>query len=94
MPQSVILAVGVTAATSTDLIVAAGAVVTVGIYTASAESTALGAVFKVMIDTPSIDQEVGSLTLITPTVQLAGPGTFRVTRSLSAGKAYGVFAEV
>lgn len=92
MTQSTILAVGLTAATSTDIVVAAGSVVTVGAFTDSVLTTPFGAVFTVMQDTPGLDLEVAVLGT-GKSIQLVGPGTFRVKRSVSTGKPYGVFLE-
>lgn len=92
MTQSTILAVGLTAATSTDIVVAAGAVVTVGVFTDSVLTTPVSATFTVVQDTPGIDLEIAPLGA-GKSLQLAGPGTFRVKRSLSTGKPYGVFLE-
>lgn len=92
MAQTTILAVGLAAATSTDIVGAAGAAVTVGIFTDSVLTTAYGAIFTVMQDTPGLDNE---LAMLSPgkSIQLTGPGTFRVKRTVSTGKPYGVFLE-
>lgn len=92
MTQTTILAVGLAASTSTDIVVAAGAAVTVGVFTDSVLTTAFGAIFTVMQDTPGLDIELAQLS---PgrSIQLVGPGTFRVTRTVSTGKPYGVFLE-
>lgn len=93
MAQSTILAVGVTAATSSDVVVAAGASVTVGMF-AAADTTALqaGAVLSVMIDTPGADNVVETLDNTRRQVQIFGPGTFRVKRPVVPA-AFGVFLE-
>lgn len=90
MAQTTVLASGTTAATSSDIVVAAGASKTVGIFGAAALA-GLGSL-KVMLDTPGADIEVTRLTRSQPVVVLSGPGTFRVVRALSA-VAVGVFVE-
>jgi len=98
MAQSTILAAGNSAATSTDIAVAAGATVTVGIFSAAGNPLPVNVQFTVWIDTPGADQRVTSLGLSTGAdtvvaTQLSGPGTFRVTRPAYTGEAYGVFLE-
>jgi len=92
MTQSTILASGTAAATSTDITIAAGAVATVGIFTAAA-SQSLDGYFSIMQDTPGEDAFVGILNGLQRSVQLAGPGVFRVKRPLIS-TAFGVFLEV
>lgn len=92
MTQTTILAVGVTAATSADIVIAAGSSVTVGIFTDSASIDTRESGFTIFQDTPGLDVEVSSLTA-DKSVQIAGPGTFRVKRTESTGKAFGVFIE-
>lgn len=91
--QSTILAAASTAGTSTDVIVAAGAVVTIGIFSATAAELPLGVMFDVMQDTPGADNVAARLHQASRTAVLSGPGTFRVLRPAYAGPAFGVFYE-
>lgn len=93
MAQSTILAAATTAATSTDVVVAAGAVVTVGIYSDAAVDLPLGVMFDVMQDTPGADNLAARLHQASRTAVLSGPGTFRVKRHAYAGPAFGAFVE-
>ena len=98
MAQSTILAAATTAGTSTDVAVAAGSTVTVGIFSATGNPLPASVQFTVWIDTPGADQRIaviGSSTSAdaTTAIQLAGPGTYRVTRPVYTGEAYGVFLE-
>ena len=78
MAQTTILAAGQSAATSTDVTVAAGSNATVGIF-ATGEIPA-GVQISVRIDTPGDDAPVAVLNNITPNHVLSGPGVFRVYR--------------
>lgn len=92
MTQSTILAAGTTAATSSDVIVAAGAVVTVGIF-ASSGAIPDGVTCSIFIDTPGADALLHErLDANQPSVQLTGPGTFRVCRPVTS-TSIGVFSE-
>lgn len=90
MAQNTILAAGTTAATSTDVVVAAGAVVTVGIFSAVEIPDSVRV--SVRQDTPSGDNFVTHLTGRTLSVVLSGPGTFRVYRPVTT-VSLGVFTE-
>ena len=57
MAQSTILATGLTRATSTDIVVAAGAVVTVGLFVAAGLSVQPGSRAILWIDTPGGDNK-------------------------------------
>lgn len=94
MTQTTILAPGLTQAPSADIVVAAGAVVTVGIY--SVAPAVLGAMsdFSIMQVTPGYENYVGSLGNSHRATQLNGPGTFRVRRPELSGQAFGVFKDV
>lgn len=83
MAQNTILATGSAAATSSDVVVAAGSVVSVGIY--SAAGIPHGVSLSVMMDTPGLDTQIGELTARSPALILSGPGTYRVVRSALAG---------
>lgn len=99
MTQSTILAAGVTEATSTDIVIAAGATVVVGVFFADADKPVsyndqISAKFKILQDTPGADNAVFSLSYSNPATILSGPGTFRVKRYAYVGKPFGVFLEV
>lgn len=91
MAQATILASGTTAATSSDVVIAAGSVKTVGMFAASGAIPGAISV-TVMIDTPGADAVIGYLTPDKPAMVVAGPGTFRVVRAL-VPTAVGVFTE-
>lgn len=93
MTQSTVLAAGITAATSTDIVVAAGATVVVGIFSAAADAVPPGLVFGIDQDTPGADNTIGSLDGTRRQVSLSGPGTFRVKRPAYTGTPFGVFLE-
>ncbi|WP_454863359.1 hypothetical protein [Pseudomonas hormoni] len=93
MAQSTALAAGITAATSTDIVVAAGAVVIVGIFSAAAGELAAGVSFGVLQDTPGADNTIASLDNYKRAHVISGPGTFRVKRPAYTGTAFGVFIE-
>lgn len=93
MAQSTILVAGNTAATSADVVVAAGAVVIVGIFSAAADSLAIPTAFSVFQDTPGADNVVALLNNNYRALSLTGPGTFRVGRPDYTGTAFGVFLE-
>ena len=96
MTQTSILAPGVTAGTSTDIVVAAGAAVTVGIYASAADAILpLVVHFSIWQDTPGGDNKLGNAALRQNARQivLSGPGTFRVKRPAYSGTAFGVFVE-
>lgn len=92
MAQTTILAAGTTAATSTDVAVAAGASVTVGIFTASASGIPGNTGVTVYIDTPGNDVVAAELTGNKPTAVISGPGTFRAVRGV-VGTSLGVYTE-
>lgn len=93
MAQSTILAAGNTAATSTDIVVAAGAFVWVGIFSAANATLPVEVDFTVFQDTPGADNTVVLLDNNYRAIQLIGPGTFRVGRPAYTGTAFGVFLE-
>jgi hypothetical protein len=93
MTQSTVLAAGTTADASTDIVVAAGSVVTVGIFAATAADLPIEAIFDVMQDTPGADNVAARLHQANRTTVLSGPGTFRVKRPAYTGSAFGVFVE-
>lgn len=93
MTQSTVLAAGITAATSTDIVVMGGSTVTVGLFSAVAASVPQGLVLGIDQDTPGADNTVGYLDGAQRQVVLSGPGTFRVKRPAYTGTAFGVFVE-
>jgi len=93
MAQSTILAAGNTAASSTDVVVAAGDTVTVGIFAAAGGSLPASVAFRVEIDTPGTNAFVNKLTQTNRVTVIAGPCTARVRRPAYTGTAFGVFLE-
>lgn len=93
MTQTTVLEPAATAAASTDIVVAAGAVVTVGIYAATAVALPVGVHFDVKQDTPGADNHAARLSNTARTTVLTGPGTFRVSRPAYTGPAFGAFVE-
>lgn len=96
MPQTTILAAGSTDASSTDVIVAAGSNATVGMFVASG-TLPTDVTLAVTMDSPGADITIANLTPQEPAVVLAGPGTFRVVRTvgrlLGSTVAVGAFLE-
>ena len=89
-----ILAPGNTAATSTNVVLAAGKTATLGVYSV-ANGQLVGTMrFLVLMATPGADNVVAELTNHNRAITVAGPGTFRVKRLASNGTAFGVFSEV
>lgn len=82
MAQNTVLAAGLTDASSSDIVVAAGAAVTAGLFVASGELPA-NVSMAVMLDSPGADITVANLTTTAPAIVLAGPGTFRIVRTVS-----------
>lgn len=93
MAQATILAAAQTAATSSDVTVAAGSVLTVGIFATGDIPT--GVEIGVYIDTPGSDLIADVLNFVRPAKVISGPGTFRVVRPniTNYGKDVGVFTE-
>jgi len=91
MAQSTILASGTTAADSTDIVVAAGDSVTVGVFSASGGDY-LSADFSVRQVTPGALITLGQLNSQYRSTQLNGPGTFKVSRPVLT-TAFGVFLD-
>lgn len=92
MAQTTILAAGTAAATSTDIVLAAGAVATVGIFAETAISLPAGEQFTVVQVTPGAANYAGMLTNGERAIQIVGPGTFQVKRPLTTA-AFGVFLD-
>jgi hypothetical protein len=81
-----LLATGSTAANSTDLVVAAGTPVTVGL-----KGYADNATVRILLkDDAAAYNWVGNLISVQPVVVISGPGTYRFARV--AGVACGVFS--
>lgn len=95
MAQSTILAAGNTAATSTDITVALGAVAKVGIFCADADASRLPAtaIIELKEDTPSTDNTVIQFKDGSRSYLITAPGTYRVTRTAYTGTAFGVYLE-
>lgn len=79
MQQTTILSAGTTAATSTDVDVAAGAIVNIGVFSPTT-FTVRGVLATLMMDTPGGDVAIRQLTDEVPAVAVSGPGTYRVVR--------------
>lgn len=99
MTQSTILAAGITEATSTNIVVAQGAIATVGMFcTLANKPTDFYEVqatrFQVLQVTPGTENVIAWLDYNRPTTVLAGPGTYKVLRLAYVGKPFGVFLEV
>lgn len=99
MTQSTILAAGITNATSTDIVIAAGATVVVGMFCADVDKPVvyediIATKFEIMQDTPGADNLIFTLNYAKPSTVLSGPGTYRVKRIAYVGKPFGVFLEV
>lgn len=92
MTQTTILASGTTAATSTDVVLAAGAVANIGIFATSGTPPQSGNVAMVCMDTPGGDLDIMGLGADCPVTAVSGPGTFRVKRA-AVSSAIGAFSE-
>lgn len=98
MAQSTILAAGITNAASTDIVIAAGATVIVGMFCAEVDKPVIyedivATKFEIMQDTPGADNLIFTLNYAKPSTALTGPGTYRVKRIAYVGKPFGVFLE-
>lgn len=95
MARTIVLATGITAATSTDIIVAQGSTITVGIYQDVTGATDYPANLTFTIEqvTPGLTNTVTTLTRASRQVLIVGPGTFRVVRPATSGTAFGAFIE-
>lgn len=93
MAQNTILASAQTSATSTDVVVAAGDSVTIGLFATG--SIPAGVQVSVRVDTPGDDANATVLNNITPNAVISGPGTFRAVRPdiTAYGVNVGVFTE-
>lgn len=95
MARTIILAVGLTNATSTDIVIAQGQTVTVSMFqsVAGANDYPPSLTIPVFQATPGIDNLVTTLTLNAQQILLVGPGTFRAVRPATSGTPFGVFIE-
>lgn len=96
MAQVTVLALGTTQATSSDIVVPAGASYAVGLFANTAQILPGGVDLDIVIDSPGADTVIGTLTSISdglPAVSVTGPGTFRVVRPAYDGTPVGVFVE-
>lgn len=80
MAQTQILASGTTSATSTDVVLAAGAVANLIGFTTGAGQWGAYDKLYVFIDTNGNDQLIATLTPLLRGITVQGPGTFRVVR--------------
>lgn len=94
MARSTILAAGNTALTSTDIVVAAGGQVVVGIFAAAADADLpVGQRFVITQQTPGAANKVAFLDINNRATALVGPATYNVQRTAYDGTAFGVFLE-
>jgi hypothetical protein len=93
MAQSTILTSGNTTSVTTDVVVAAGAHVNIGIFGAVDTYLPEGYSMPVWMDTPNGDVVYSRLSNGQTVLHIVGPGTFRVTRAAYTGSAFGVFLE-
>ena len=93
MAQTTILAAGTTAATSTDVVVAAGASVTIGVFTSAAGGLPGNHHVSVLQVAPSGTTLAFSLSGNTPQAVIAGPGTFRAQRHPGLTTPIGVYTD-
>jgi hypothetical protein len=94
MTVNTALALGNTAAVSSNIVIPSGASYSVGMFAGAGEVIPGGLEFSVSIVTPGSDTLLGVLTSTSdglPAVSVAGPGTFRVSRPAFAGAPVGVF---
>ena len=89
MAQATVLASGDTRATSTDITVASGSSVTVGLFVSSG-TVQPGSRAVIYIDTPGTDNKETELDHVKKQTVISGPGTFRVIRVEGT---FGVYTE-
>lgn len=92
MAASSVLAPGTAPGNSTDVVVAGGATVSIGLYKASGELKS-GLSFHIAIKTPGAPLRFATLDNANPLRVISGPGTFVVSRVESAGDSVGVFTD-
>lgn len=93
MARTTVLATGVTAADSSDIVVAQGQTVTIAIYQDGAGLYPLDVRFTLSQVTPGIVNPVAVLSSSPRQLLVTGPGTFRVSRPAYTGTPFGVFTE-
>lgn len=86
-----ILAVGVNAAATPDIVVAEGQVVTVGIYSSTEGFLPPYVRFYIEQLTPGLPNQVGTLSAKDRSMRLQGPCTYRIRREAYSGHPFGVF---
>jgi len=89
--MALILAAGTTAATSSDVVVAADTVANLVAFTVAPEKW-FDTLLRVFVDTDGDDQFVCVLSAQRPSVTVQGPGTYRVARTGGGQSAVGVSA--
>lgn len=80
-------------ATSTNVVLAAGAKAHVGLFGDAGSLLPAGVTFAVLQATPGADNLYRQLDASQRSVVIEGPGTFRVKRPALAGDAFGAFAD-
>jgi len=94
MAQTTILAAGKTAGTSSDVTVAPGDVVKIGLFVTGTDAVPDRLALAVLEDTPGADNVIGQLDAGTPSLVVQGPGTYRVARpAIPSMVNVGVYAE-
>lgn len=93
MTQTIEIAAGNTSTTSADIDVAAGEVVTVGIFSAGTGILPIGVAFIVEQVTPGTANIIARLSQQRRATVLAGPGTYRIRRPAYDGDAFGAFSD-
>lgn len=93
MAQATVLAAAITAANSTDIVVAAGEVFTVGVFSAATDVLPAGVTFDIMQKTPGAANKIGRMNNEDRFTTLNSPGTYYVARPAYTGTAFGVFTD-
>lgn len=83
MAMTTILAAGTTNATSSDVVVAVGSTVNIGMFRTSGTIPGSYQMQLVMV-TPGVDLLIATLDANNPATQVGGPGTYRVIRNASS----------
>lgn len=89
-----ILEPGNVAAKSSEIVVSAGAVAVVGIYSVMGEQVPVGVLFEISQATPGAQNIVGRLYQTSRSAALLGPGVFTVNRPEYKGAPFGVFSDL
>lgn len=93
MGVTTVLAAGNTSASSTDIVVAVGEVITVGIFSATDGGLPADAEFVLKKATPGADNEVFRFGNVNRQKAITSPGTYQVDRTAYTGLAFGVFTD-